>query len=80
MQRFLIPPHEPQQHEPIRPPMIYIERRAQWEYKEIIRNIESEKLLEESELNELGKDGWEMSGIVQRSPSVHYYFKREVDR
>ncbi len=80
MERFLIPPREPQQHEPIRPPMIYIERRATWEYKQISRNVESEKPLDESELNELGKDGWEMTGIVQQTSSVHYYFKREVER
>ena len=51
MQHFLIPPREPQQHEPIRPPMIYIEKPLKWEYKQIVRNLESEKPLEERELN-----------------------------
>ena len=64
MLRALIPPREPQQHEPIRPPMIYIEKKLKWEYKQIVRNLESEKPLEESELNKLGDDGWELAGTV----------------
>jgi hypothetical protein len=76
MQRFLIPPREPQ-HEPIRPPMIYIEKRLKWEYKQIVRNAESEKPLDEAELNALGADGWEMTGVVQQLPLTYYYFKRQ---
>ena len=44
MQRFLIPPREPQ-HEPIRAPMIYIEKRLKWEYKQIVRNLKKEGAL-----------------------------------
>jgi hypothetical protein len=78
MQRFLIPPREPQ-HEPIRPPMIYIEKRLKWEYKQIVRNAESEKPLDEAELNALGEDGWEMTGVVQQTPLTYYYFKRQIE-
>jgi hypothetical protein len=79
MQRFLIPPREPQ-HEPIRPPMIYVEKQLKWEYKQIVRNAESEKLPDEAELNALGEDGWEMTGVVQQLPLSYYYFKRQIDK
>lgn len=80
MQHTIIPPHQPMQPEPIRPPMIYIEKRLKWEYKQIVRNLENEKLLDEKELNELGKDGWEMSGIAQRAQTTYYYFKRQIEK
>ena len=79
MQRFLIPPHEPA-HEPVRPPMIYIEKQWKWEYKQIARNLESAKALDESELNALGEDGWEMTGIAQGPSLTYYYFKRQVEK
>ena len=78
MQRSLIPPREPQQ-EPIRPPMIYVEKRLKWEYKQIVRNLEKEKPLEEEELNKLGEEGWEMTGVVQQPPVTYFYLKRQVE-
>ena len=80
MQRSLIPPHEPKQPEPIRPPMIYIEKRLKWEYKQVIRDAESEKPLNETELNALGEDDWEMAGVAQQPPLTYYYFKRQVEK
>lgn len=80
MQHALIPPKEPGQHEPIRPPMIYVEQRLAWEYKQITRNLENEKPLEEAELNQLGKDGWEMTGIAQHPPLTYFYFKRQIEK
>jgi hypothetical protein len=80
MQHALIPPREPQQHEPIRPPMIYIEKKLKWEYKQIVRNLDGEKLLSETELNELGEDGWELTGVAQQPPMTYYYFKRPVEK
>jgi hypothetical protein len=80
MQRSLIPPHEPKQPEPIRPPMIYIEKQLKWEYKQIVRDAESEKPLDETELNALGEDGWEMAGVAQQPPLTYYYFKRQVEK
>lgn len=76
----IIPPREPGQHEPIRPPMVYIEKPMQWEYKQIVRDLEREKPLDEKELNDLGKDGWEMAGVAQHPPMAYYYFKRQVER
>ena len=79
MQRFLIPPREPQ-HEPIRPPMIYIEKRLKWEYKQIARNLKKEGTLSDEELNGLGAEGWEMSGVAQQSPLTYFYFKRQIEK
>lgn len=79
MQRSLIPPREPQ-HEPIRPPMIYVEKQLKWEYKQIVRNLENEKPLDEAELNALGEDGWEMTGIAQQLQTAYYYFKRQIEK
>lgn len=79
MQRSLIPPRDPQQ-EPVRPPMIYIEKQLKWEYKQIIRNLEKETPLNEAELNQLGEDGWELSGVAQQPPLAYFYFKRLMDK
>lgn len=80
MQHAIIPPREPGQQEPIRPPMIYIEKRLRWEYRQIVRNLENEKPLDETELNALGKDGWEMTGIAQHPPMTYFYFKRQIGK
>jgi hypothetical protein len=78
MLRSLIPP--PPGQEPVRPPMIYIEKQWKWEYKQIARNLETQKPLEEAELNSLGEDGWEMTGIAQHPPLTYYYFKRQIEK
>ena len=79
MQRMLILPREPKQ-EPVRPPMIYVEKHWKWEYKQIVRNLENEKPLEEAHLNALGEDGWEMTGVAQHPPLTYYYFKRQIEK
>ena len=80
MNRTIIPPYEPKQREPIRPPMVYIERHLKWEYKQIVRNLKKEKLVDEAELNALGAEGWEMTGIAQHPPTMYFYFKRMVEK
>jgi hypothetical protein len=79
MNHMLIPPREPQ-HEPVRPPMVYIERPPRWEYKQIVRNLEAETPPDEAELNKLGEAGWEMSGVAQQPPLAYFYFKRLVEK
>ena len=78
MNHMLIPPREPQQN-PVRPPMVYVKKPVKWEYKQIVRNLEKEQLLDEAELNELGKEGWELSGTAQQPPLAYFYFKRQVE-
>jgi hypothetical protein len=76
---MLIPPREPQQ-QPIRPPMVYVEKQLKWEYKQLARDLEKEKPLEETELNQLGEEGWELTGIVQQSSTIYFYFKRQIEK
>jgi hypothetical protein len=80
MNYMIVPPHEPKQPEPVRPPMIYVEKQLKWEYKQIIRDLEKEKPLDEAELNELGKEGWELSGIAQQPPLAYFCFKRLIEK
>jgi hypothetical protein len=79
MQHTIIPPREPQ-HEPIRPPMVYIKESLKWEYKQIVRNQKKEGALSDEELNTLGAEGWEMSGVAQQLPLTYFYFKRLIEK
>jgi hypothetical protein len=78
MDRTLIPPFGSKQ--PAHPPMVYIERQWKWEYKQIARNLEKESPLNETELNALGEEGWEVSGVVQQPPVAYFYFKRLIEK
>ena len=80
MNHSIIPPHEPKHPEPVHPPMIYVKESLKWEYKQITRNLKKEDPLSEEELNALGLDGWEMSGVAQQPPVTYFYFKRLVDQ
>jgi hypothetical protein len=57
----------------LEPPFVPFEPR--WEYREIVR--ETSELLFERELNELGQDRWELTGVAPAGSRVHFYFKRE---
>lgn len=78
MYRTLIPPHESKPA--ARPPMVYVEKQLKWEYKQIVRNLKKESAPDESELNQLGEEGWEMSGVAQQPPLTYFYFKRQVEK
>lgn len=80
MQHAIIPPYEPKPHETIRPPTIYIEKHLIWEYRQIVRNLKKEGPLSDKELNALGAEGWEMSGVAQQSPLTYFYFKRQIEK
>jgi hypothetical protein len=77
---MIIPPFEPKQSEPVRPSMIYVKKSLKWEYKQIVRNLKKDGALEESKLNQLGEEGWEMSGVAQQPPLAYFYFKRLVEK
>jgi hypothetical protein len=73
------PPRPPEPRGPhISPPWVPIEPR--WEYKEVVRDTEAEGLLTEADLNALGADGWELSGVASEGSRTHFYFKRERTR
>ena len=47
-----------------------------WEYKHLTRTADAAPL-DEAELNTLGHDGWELTGVVTDGRTTHFYFKRE---
>jgi hypothetical protein len=51
-----------------------------WEYKELIRDPNTDGLPTEAELNELGREHWELAGVIREEDGVHFYFKRERTR
>jgi hypothetical protein len=59
-------------------PLVPLE--PQWEYKELVRNRGTEQLPTEAELNDLGREHWELAGVLDYSERVHFYFKRERAR
>jgi hypothetical protein len=60
--------------------MVFVDKPTKWEYKQIIRNLEKESPPDEAELNQLGEEGWEMSGVAQQPPLVYFYFKRLIEK
>lgn len=80
MDRTLISTHEPKPSEPICPPVVYVRETVRWEYKQIVRDLEKESPPDEAELNALGAEGWEMSGVVQKPPLAYFHFKRLKDK
>jgi hypothetical protein len=60
--------------------MVYVEKPLKWEYKQVVTNLESEKPLDESKLNALGEEGWELAGVAQHPPLAYYYFKRPTEK
>jgi hypothetical protein len=56
------------------PPLVPVEPR--WEYREITRDHDTEGLPTESELNQLGSEQWELTGVISEGGRVHFYFKR----
>jgi hypothetical protein len=71
-------PHEPGPSRPqVQPPTVFVYEPQQWEYKVVGRA--ADQPLTEAELNALGKDGWELAGIVSQPESVQFYLKRLRD-
>ncbi len=58
----------------VHPPMVPAE--PMWEYQHLVRQIPPDRPLDESTLNAMGEDGWELTGVVAVATAVHYYFKR----
>ena len=54
---------------------ILVYERQGWEYEVVSRTVD-QLPLSQGELNALGKDGWELVGVVALSNTVQFYFKR----
>lgn len=60
----------------VQPPIVYVKDEPVWEYKQVVRNLAKENAPTEAELNTLGAEGGELTGIFTDSPFVYFYFKR----
>jgi hypothetical protein len=58
---------------------VYVKDKTIWQYKLLIRNLGKEEAPSEEELNKVGKEGWDLAGIVTNHPFVYFYFKRLKD-
>jgi hypothetical protein len=63
---------------PTAPPMVYVTEKTIWEYKQVTREL-SEGVPTEEQLNQFGKDGWELVSILSTSDRSYLYFKRMKD-
>ena len=79
--RFPEPPQPPQPspNPQVNPPMIYVKESQTWKYKQIVRDLTTEKALTEDELNKLGAEGWELAGTLMQNTVAYFYFKRLIE-
>lgn len=68
------PPED--EHSNVNPPMVYASESLHWEYKHLSRNLKQSPPPAESDLNEYGKDGWELVSSLIYADTAHFYFKR----
>ena len=57
------------------PPMVYVADKTVWEYKQIKRDLSQGTMPTEDELNEFGKDGWELVSVLNHAGVLFLYFK-----
>jgi len=55
---------------------------AHWDYRVLTIDTNSRSLPDEERLNELGREGWLLVGVLNQGPTgdvamVHYYFVRQ---
>jgi hypothetical protein len=71
------PPPQPSETIPVRhldPPMVFVA--PTWEYQHLCKPPEAP--VDETELNALGAEGWELAGVSTDAAGVHFYFKRQL--
>ena len=62
--------------DPFSPPVVYVRERAGWEYRRLRRDLRREEAWTEEELDDLGADGWELTGLFTFDSHAYAYFKR----
>ena len=72
-------PSQPPVNPEARLPMIYVKESPVWQYKQVIRDLNTEQMLNEEELNKFGEQGWELVGVVTNGATAHFYFKRLIN-
>jgi hypothetical protein len=77
MDRPSVPP-EPRRPagDRVQAPLVYVE--PTWEYKRLVRDLAREAAPDETELDALGAQGWELAGAFARGDKAHFYFKRQA--
>jgi hypothetical protein len=56
-------------------PMVYVNEKTIWQYKLLVRNLSTEQAPSEEELNNVGKEGWELTGVVTNHPLVYFFLR-----
>jgi hypothetical protein len=73
-------PNVPQPQEPqrphVQPPTVFVYERQAWEYKVLLKDASDDSARTQEELNEFGRDGWELVAIVPVPNGVQLYLKR----
>ncbi|MQA92411.1 MAG: hypothetical protein GEU90_19660 [Gemmatimonas sp.] len=69
-------PPQPSPHVPLPIPMVRVRDELRWEYRRILRNLRTGDPPDAAELDALGADGWELTGLFADSPFLYLYFKR----
>lgn len=60
----------------IQPPLVFVH--PVWEYKHLVRKLPTAQPPEDTDLNALGADGWELVGMFAQADILHFYLKRLV--
>jgi hypothetical protein len=62
------------------PPTVYVREPLRWEYKQLVCRLEEEGAPTSEQLDALGVDGWELTGILSNPPMAYLYSKRTAER
>jgi hypothetical protein len=73
-------PYRPQQPEDLAEvlPMVYVKEGHVWEYKRLTCNLAKSEPPSITELNHLGKEGWELTTTLTHGDMLYCYLKRFV--
>jgi hypothetical protein len=70
-------PQEPEMsRSPFPIPTVTVRDELRWEYRSLRRDLSSAEPPTDGELNELGAQGWELAGAVNKGTLLYLYFKR----
>ena len=68
---------EPDEHNPIpNPPMLYVSESLVWEYKRLSHSLKNAPPPTEADLDDYGKEGWELVSSLIYADNIYFYFKR----
>ena len=71
-----VPPPQKPQRPKVQPTTVFVYEKPRWEYKVLTKTTTDSANRTEDELNSLGKEGWELVGVVSNGSGVQFYLKR----